>query len=98
MCSNLVPFLSPLYVASDDYTNTSQPVTFSSAPSQMCIPINITNDEVMEPTESFDVTLVSEDPAVQLTAPITTVIILDDEGKYTIFLFDGKYTIFLFVL
>ena len=87
MCSNLVPFLSPLYVASDDYTNTSQPVTFSSAPSQMCIPIDITNDAVIEETESFAVTLVSDDPAVQLTTQIATVTILDDDCKYTIFLF-----------
>jgi len=57
-------------------------VTFSSAPDQICIPISITNDEVVEETESFAVTLVSEDPAIGLTLPNASVIIVDGSSKY----------------
>ena len=80
----LSPFLAPpLYVAPDDYTAiTSQPVTFSSAPDQICILINISNDGEVEETESFAVALVSEDPAVQLTLQNASVIIIDSSSKY----------------
>ena len=79
-----------LCVAPDDYTAiSSQPVTFSNAPDQTCIPINISNDGVVEETESFAVTLVSEDPAVQLTLPNTSGIIIDSSSKYTQSVFAG---------
>jgi len=75
----------PLYVAPDDYTAvSSQPVTFSSTVDQICIAISITEDEVVEETESFAVTLVSVEPAVQLTLPNTSVIIIDRSSKYTL--------------
>ena len=65
-------------VVPDDYTPVdSQPVTFSSAPSQMCISITILNDFIIEPNELFTVTLDSTDPAVQLTLSSTSVTILD---------------------
>ena len=57
-------------------------MTFSSAPDQICIPISISNDEVVEETESFAVTLVSEDPAIELTLPNASVIIVDGSSKY----------------
>jgi len=74
----------PLYVAPDDYTAVSpQLVTFSSAPDQICIPIIISDDEMVEETESFAVILVSEDPAIELTLPNAGVIIVDGSSKYT---------------
>jgi len=57
-------------------------VTFSSSPDQICIPISISDDEVVEETESFTVTVDSEDPAVQLTLPNASVIIVDRSSKY----------------
>ena len=68
----------PFLVAPNDYTAiTSQPVTFSSAPSQMCVPITIFNDFMIEPNELFTVLLESTDPAVQLTVAFASVTILD---------------------
>ena len=65
-------------VVPDDYTPVdSQPVTFNSAPSQMCISITIRSDFIIEPNELFTVTLDSTDPAVQLTLSSANVTILD---------------------
>ena len=82
---DLVPSLAvPLYTAPDDYTAvSSQPVTFSSAPDQICITISISDDEVVEETESFTVTLVTEDPAVLIIQPFASVTIIDSTGKCT---------------
>ena len=67
-----------LHVASDDYTPVdSQPVTFNSAPSQMCVSITILSDFIIEPNELFTVMLESTDPAVQLTLPTASITILD---------------------
>ena len=52
----------------------------------MCIPISISNDGVVEETESFAVTLVSEDPAVVVMLPFSSVTINDSSGKYLYFL------------
>ena len=76
-------FAVPFNIDPDDYTAiSSQPVTFSSGPDQICIPISISNDGVVEETESFTVTLVSGDPAVQVTLPNANVTIADSTGKY----------------
>jgi len=81
---HIVPLL---YTAPDDYTAISSlPVTFSSAPDQMCITISISDDGVVEETESFAVTLVSEDPSVVLMLPFSSVTINDSSGKYLYFL------------
>ena len=84
LCSCSVPFFShPLYSAPADYTAIrSEPVTFSSAPDQMCITINISDDGVVEETESFVVSLISEDPAVLIMLPFATVTIIDSSGTY----------------
>ena len=58
-------------------------MTFSGSPDQMCIPISISDDEVVEETESFAVTLDSEDLVVQLTLSNASVIIMDRSSKYT---------------
>ena len=73
-----------MYIAPDDYTAVSpQHLTFTSAPSQMCITVNISEDGVVEPTESFTVTLSSSDPAVQQSLPSSTsVTITDTTSKY----------------
>ena len=67
-----------LRVAPNDYTAIiSQPVTFSSAPSQMCVSITIINDFMIEPNEVFTLLLESTDPAVQLILASASVTILD---------------------
>ena len=74
-----VLFPYSMYIAPDDYTAVSlQHLTFTSAPSQMCITVNISEDEVVEPTESFTVTLSSSDPAVQQSLPSSTSVTIND--------------------
>ena len=78
-------------VASSDYTAiSSQPVTFSSAPSQMCVSIAIIDDRMVEPNERFTVVLESTDPAVQLTSPTATITILDS-CKYWLIHWHASY-------
>jgi len=48
----------------------------------MCIPISISDDEVVEETELFAVTLVTEDPAVLIMLPFASVTIIDSSGTY----------------
>ena len=68
----------PLHVAPDDYTEiSSQPVTFSSAPSQMCVSVSISIDDVTEENEFFTVELGSTDRAVQFTLQSAIVTIMD---------------------
>jgi len=83
-CIHVYPFLAPpLYVAPDDYTAISlQPVTFTSAPDQMCISVSISNDNVVETAELFAVGLESTDPAIQITQPFSSVIIIDSTCKH----------------
>lgn len=77
-------FPVPFCVAPDDYTAISpQPLTFSSAPDSMCISINISDDMLEEPTESFAVTLNSTDPAVNFSMQNATVTIINETSKYT---------------
>ena len=52
-------------------------MTFSSAPSQMCVSITIIDDLTIEPNEQFTVMLESTDPAVQLIFSSATITILD---------------------
>ena len=80
----LFSFHPTIIVAPGDYTAiTSQPVTFISSPSQMCIPFSISNDNVVEATESFAVTLDSTDRAVGLIPPFSpNVTIIDSTGKH----------------
>ena len=68
----------PLRAAPNDYTAViSQLVTFSSAPSQMCVSITIINDFMIEPNEVFTLLLETTDPAVQLMSTSASVTILD---------------------
>ena len=79
------PFPTHSTVAPDDYTAiSSRPVTFSSSPSQICIPISISNDSVVETTELFTVTLEAADPTdqFQFTQQSAEVSIIDSTSKY----------------
>ena len=71
----------PLYLAPDDYANISQAVTFSSAPSQMCVPVSISDDGLVEEDEFFTVSLESTDPDVNITQPSANFTIIDSTSK-----------------
>ena len=83
-CVHIYPFLAPpLNVAPGDYTAvTSQGVTFTSAPDQMCISVSISNDNVVEAAELFAVVLGSSDPAVVIAQPFSSVTINDSTGMH----------------
>ena len=73
----------PPFIAPGDYTAiSSRPVTFSSAPSQMCIPVFISNDNVVEVTELFTVRLETTDRAVLFTQQSADVTIMDSTGRH----------------
>jgi len=80
------PFPTHSTVAPGDYTAISppQPVTFSSSPSQICIPVSISNDNVVEATEFFTATLEAADPTdqFQFTQQSAEVSIIDSTSKY----------------
>ena len=65
------------------YIGTSRTVTFEPRSSRQCISINITNDDIVEEREYFNVTLGTTrrlDPRVQFGQPtVTTVFINDDD-------------------
>ena len=48
----------------------------------MCTPISVSNDDVLEQTESFAVSLNSADSAVELTGSTATVVINDSSSKF----------------
>jgi len=54
----------------------------------MCTPISISNDGVVEDTESFIVSVISDDPAVELTQPLSSVIINDSTSKFLLSIYD----------
>jgi len=57
-------------------------VTFSSAPDQMCSPVSISSDIVVEATELFAVILESTDPVIQVTQQFAGVIIINFEPDF----------------
>jgi len=67
--------------AGTDYNATSEEFSFVGAPQQMCIQINITDDGVEEPRESFLVMLNTTQPSgfVSLNPQFISVIITDDD-------------------
>ena len=69
-----------LLSAGEDYIPTVEILTFTSAPSQECVNISISNDAVVEQQETFGVRLSTTDQSVNLTQDEATVIINDDTG------------------
>ena len=87
-----------LRVAPNDYTAiNSQPVIFSSAPSQMCVSITIINDFMIEPNEVFTLLLESTDPAVQLILASASVTILDS-CKHLFLILDSDHSYVITIL
>ena len=75
----LIQFLITL--ATVDYSFTSSEVTFSATTSSQVVTIHIIDDNILESSETINVTLTSVDPAAILN-PASAVITLDDnDGK-----------------
>ena len=73
------------FVGSDDYTSvSSMELTFrpAIATEPRCGDIQITNEDVLEDDESFDVILFSSDNAVVINPSTATVTIRNDDSKF----------------
>ena len=57
-------------------------LTFNSGTTTQTVMIPIIGDNVVESTESFTVSLTSEDSAVILNPSTTTVTVQDDDSKF----------------
>ena len=65
----------------DDFTNVATTVTFTVADTIKSVPISITNDDIIEETESFTASLIAVTGAVVPDDGDTaTINIVDDDG------------------
>ena len=72
-------------IGSDDYTSvSSMELTFRPATSTdpQCGDIQITDEDILEDDESFNVILGSSDSAVMVNPSTATVTIRNDDGKF----------------
>ncbi|CAB4015099.1 T9SS type B sorting domain-containing [Paramuricea clavata] len=68
----------------DDFDAKTMDITFEPGETEKWVEIDITDDNLLEPTESFGVSLVSSSvEAVKLGNP-SSVNILDNDGKYVL--------------
>ena len=56
--------------------------TGSSDGDEECVNITILEDDALETSETFTVTLTTSDPDVMIDTNVTTVVILDNDGEY----------------
>ncbi len=71
---------SPATADNDDFFANVQNVTFQPGETQKQIEIEVVDDQRVEPTESFILSLTSSSPAI-LGEP-SSVNIIDNDGKY----------------
>ena len=91
-------FLAFIMTGGEDYTEINdvggQPLVIDSKPvnGSHCFSINITDDNIVEDGEEFNVTLhlAIDDPAllrsVTLDPSVATIRIIDNDGKYLVFI------------
>ena len=83
MCLHFSVTTSPSTATSDDFNEKVQDVTFNPGETgPIPIDIQVVDDDLVEPTEQFNVSLVSSSiPAVKLGQP-AVVNISDNDGRY----------------
>lgn len=67
-----------------DFTGISRSVTFQPGQASASVEIDITDDTIVEPTETFQVAMKDPSYTVQMGQP-TTVNIIDDDGNTCVF-------------
>jgi len=77
---------NPVSTAGTDYNSTRTDFEFQGAPQQMCIEIDISDDDLLDPTESFLVILNTTltNRTVSLNPQYAFVTIADNERKLKI--------------
>ena len=68
----------------EDYDAVSVELVFNATVSRSCGEIPITDDPLVEPPESFNVTISTGDPPVILDPPTSIVTIVDNDGMLVI--------------
>jgi hypothetical protein len=71
-------------IAGEDYTSISEDETFNSGSSDgstRCVVIPILDDDASEGEQTFTLTLSTSDRDVMLGNNVTTITIIDDEGR-----------------
>jgi hypothetical protein len=76
--------LSYSFTATSDFTPDPIAVTFAPAETEATVEVPITNDVVVEDTESFNALLSTTNPNVQFVEDSASVTILDNDGKIII--------------
>ena len=85
--------LSPL-PAPVDYTPIDSMLTIASGTTQECIPVvATTDDDIVEDDESFDISLSTANPDVNVTSASTTVTITEDADSVNVAFQEPSYTI-----
>lgn len=76
-------------VAPSDYTSNTQTLVFNSAISSLDVTVLIIEDDVDELNKSFfaDLSLLTDTDRVTIAQAVSTIIILDDDGAYTVRLY-----------
>ena len=70
-------------------------ISFDSGEYQACTQITIHQDTTAEPTESFTLTIASNEDNIAVRSPsVVTVSITDDDGRFML----GKVTLFCFYI
>ena len=67
-----------------DFSAVTTELTFDPHTSMACVNISIKDDRIVESPESFIVILSDDDPAVNLEAPTTAVVIINDNDMVTV--------------
>ena len=71
----LLPFIAPA-----DYEAISEILAFDQRVNRVCRNVTITDDDIQEPPELFNLTLTTMDTGVTLDPLFGTVLIIDDDG------------------
>ena len=74
-------FVIDLLSAGEDYTPTTEILTFTSAPSRVYVNISISNDAMVEQQETFGMRLSTTDLSVTLNQDEASVLINDSTGR-----------------
>ncbi len=70
---------------SDDFTFVASNLAFSSEVTRICRNVSIIRDIVVEDSESFDMIILTSDPAVQIASRSVSVVIVDSSDVRFVF-------------
>ena len=74
--------MSNNFIGGYDYIGTLYNVTIPSQTTHVLLNVSIIDDDMLEDTENFTVTIMSSQPSITVNTPDqTTIIIVDDDGK-----------------